>query len=168
VGIAAGDAHSLAVRADGTVVAWGANSHGQGVAPAALTTAVAVAAGGQHSLALTEAGGVVAWGAAWNGQCALPAGLTNVIAVAGGKQHTVVLVADAVPVPRLLRPAWQDGRFSAVIQTLLRHHYSLEFKDHLSDPDWMSLSAAPGNGALRLLSDPAAAVPARFYRLRTW
>ncbi len=168
VGIAAGDAHSLAVRADGTVVAWGANSHGQGVAPAALTTAVAVAAGGQHSLALTEAGGVVAWGAAWNGQCALPAGLTNVIAVAGGKQHTVVLVADAVPVPRLLRPSWQDGRFSAVIQTLLRHHYSLEFKDHLSDPDWMSLSAAPGNGALRLLSDPAAAVPARFYRLRTW
>src|SRR5258708_26136023 len=34
VGIAAGDSHSLALKADGTVVAWGGNNNGQTNVPA--------------------------------------------------------------------------------------------------------------------------------------
>ena len=62
VAIAGGGYHSLALKYDGTVVAWGDNSAGQTNVPAGLSNVVAVAAGGFHSLALKNDGSVVAWG----------------------------------------------------------------------------------------------------------
>ena len=61
VAVAAGGAHSLALKADGTVVAWGANTFGQATVPAGLTAVVALAAGGTHSLALRANGTVAAF-----------------------------------------------------------------------------------------------------------
>jgi len=61
VAVAGGGAHSLALRADGTVVAWGDNGSGE-------TTVLRAdkcgggAGGGAHSLALQADGTVVAWG----------------------------------------------------------------------------------------------------------
>jgi alpha-tubulin suppressor-like RCC1 family protein len=81
VAIAAGGDHSLALRSDGTMTAWGNNQNGQlgdkttatRLVPVAVNTAsgvsalygktvVAIAAGWQHSLALCSDGTVVAWG----------------------------------------------------------------------------------------------------------
>ncbi len=50
--IAAGLSHSLALKNDGTVVAWGRNVEGQTTVPAGLTGVTAIAAGGYHSIAL--------------------------------------------------------------------------------------------------------------------
>ncbi len=82
--VSAGQAHSLAVCADGTVAAWGSNVNGQlgnggttsALRPAAVTMTgvlsgkkvVSVAAGGQHSLALCSDGTLVAWGDGSYGQ----------------------------------------------------------------------------------------------------
>ncbi len=85
--IAAGGAHSLALKSDGTVVAWGSDIYGQlgngamivadRSAPVEvlsiggiglLSNVVAIAAGNLHSLALTSVGAVVAWGTDGNGQ----------------------------------------------------------------------------------------------------
>ena len=71
--IAAGDSHSLALRSDGTVFAWGSNLNGQlGNAGAAiqptpsqvagLSNISAIAAGQSHSMALVADGTVRAWG----------------------------------------------------------------------------------------------------------
>ena len=71
--IAAGSSHSLALKTDGTVSAWGANGVGQlgdgtnddrstPVQVQNLSRATAVAAGTGHSLALTTDGTVLAWG----------------------------------------------------------------------------------------------------------
>jgi hypothetical protein len=49
IAIEAGRYHSLALKADGTVVAWGFN---WGTVPANLSGAIAIAAGGSHNLAL--------------------------------------------------------------------------------------------------------------------
>ena len=65
--IGAGEYHSLAVKADGTVRAWGDNSQDQCSLPPGLTNIVAVAGGGAHSLALAADGSVIAWGADGNG-----------------------------------------------------------------------------------------------------
>jgi alpha-tubulin suppressor-like RCC1 family protein len=86
--IAAGENHSLALRNDGTVWAWGSTAHGQlGVGTSVgnkfypvqvkgpqgsdepfLTDVVAVAAGENHSLAVKKDGTVYAWGEGGQGQ----------------------------------------------------------------------------------------------------
>src|SRR5438445_4898454 len=73
--------HSLALKNDGTVVAWGSNASGQSTVPAGLNSVVAIAAGGLHSLALKNDGTVVAWGANECGESAVPAGLNGVGAI---------------------------------------------------------------------------------------
>ena len=52
VAIAAGGAHNLGLKSDGSIVAWGYNAFGECNVPAPNTAFVAVAAGGDHSLGL--------------------------------------------------------------------------------------------------------------------
>ncbi|MFD7976088.1 hypothetical protein [Streptomyces sp. NPDC059071] len=77
--VAAGAAHVVALRANGTVVAWGGNDSGQlgngtnapsnvPVAVSGLTNVSAIAAGDIHSLAAQTSGLVKAWGNNLNGQ----------------------------------------------------------------------------------------------------
>ncbi len=93
-GIAAGFAHALAMKSDGTVVQWGDTLQGQGAPPADLTDAVAVSAGFTHSLALRGNGTVTAWGDNLAGQTNVPGGLSRVVGIAGGYAHSIVLTDD--------------------------------------------------------------------------
>ncbi|MFD7263200.1 hypothetical protein [Streptomyces sp. NPDC059874] len=89
IAVDAGNAHDIALRADGTVWTWGLNNFGQlgsgtttdsttpvqvcavgETAPcdSFLTGVTAVAAGGGHSLALRTDGTVVAWGSGGQGE----------------------------------------------------------------------------------------------------
>ena len=52
VAVAAGDYHSLGLKADGSIAAWGWNDYGQCNVPAPNTDFVAVAAGYDHSLGI--------------------------------------------------------------------------------------------------------------------
>jgi hypothetical protein len=97
VAIAAGASHSLALKADGTVVGWGHNNVGQAQSPAGLSNVVAIAAGSYHSLALKADGTVVGWGKQL-GQAQSPAGLSNVVAIAAGSYHSLALKADGTVV----------------------------------------------------------------------
>lgn len=168
VAIAAGEYHSLAVRSNGTVVAWGDNSQSQCAVPPGLTNVVAIAGGGAHSLALKADGSVAAWGANSDGQCNLPPNLTNVVAVAAGESHTLLLLEGSLPVFRLLNPGRNGARFSALLQTLNRKNYVLEFKNSLQATGWTTLPTVTGNGALRQLTDTPGSGPQRFYRVRQW
>ena len=89
VAIAGGYLHSLALRKDGTVVAWGSDVYGQCTIPPDVTKVVAVAASSSHSLALKGDGTVVAWGDNSYGQCTVPPDLTGVVAVAAGLGHSL-------------------------------------------------------------------------------
>ena len=53
VAIAAGFTHSLALKNDGTVVAWGTNVDGEATVPAGVSNVVAISAGFYQSLAIT-------------------------------------------------------------------------------------------------------------------
>src|SRR5579863_4300152 len=92
--IAAGLNHSLAVNADGTVVAWGDNSPGQTTVPPDLTNVVAVAGGLSHSLALVADGTLRVWGDNSVGEGVIPPGLSNVLAISVGYSHNLALQAD--------------------------------------------------------------------------
>jgi alpha-tubulin suppressor-like RCC1 family protein len=128
VAVSAGAFHNLAVRADGSVLAWGMDDLGQlgdgganadqpvpvevsGLGPG--SGVVAVAAGFWHSLALRADGSVVAWGHNWAGQLGtgddevdggtgvpepvavsgLGAG-SGVVGLAAGAQHSVAVASD--------------------------------------------------------------------------
>lgn len=115
VAIAAGTAHLLALRPDGTVLEWGIHESEASTVPG-VRTAVAVAAGRAHSAALLADGTVAVWGGDAFGQLRVPAGLSNVVAVAAAGDHTVALQSDGqvvawgdsmavLPVPDIAMPA---------------------------------------------------------------
>ena len=70
--IAAGANHSLGIKADGTLAAWGYNSYRQSTVPPALTDVKEVSAGVFHNLALRSDGTVTAWGNNLYGESAVP------------------------------------------------------------------------------------------------
>ncbi len=115
VAISTGDAHTLLLRNDGVVLAFGCNDSGQlgraGTAPAASAVVVAglppitaVAAGGALSLALDASGNVWSWGRGALGDSsglfaprntpAQIAGLTGVTAIAAAYNHAIALRSD--------------------------------------------------------------------------
>ena len=123
--VSAGGVHSLALLANGTVMAWGDNEHGQlgdeeveisntPVTVSGLSGVVAIAAGGDHSLALLENGTVMAWGDNEDGQLGdgntvesrVPVtvkGLTGVKAIAAGADHSLALLDNGTVM------AWGDN-----------------------------------------------------------
>jgi alpha-tubulin suppressor-like RCC1 family protein len=124
VTIAAGFSHSVAVKADGTVLAWGNNASGQlgdgtttqrntpvqvsGLGVGSGVVAVAGGSGGLHTLALKSDGTVLAWGNNATGQLGdgtttsrtTPNQVTGlgpgsgVVAIAAGGSHSLALRAD--------------------------------------------------------------------------
>jgi uncharacterized repeat protein (TIGR01451 family) len=117
-GTTGGSDHSLAVRNDGTVWAWGDNFHMQIGLPTqdftphptplqvgGLSSAAAVNGGGDHSLALRSDGAVWAWGdnnrlqLGDSTNCCRPTpqpvpALAGVRAMAAGNSHNLVLLND--------------------------------------------------------------------------
>jgi len=114
--ISAGGSHTLALKDDGTVWAWGFNFDGrlgdgtstQRLTPVqvtGLTDVTAIAGGGGHSLALKSDGTVWAWGRNNDGQLGdgtttnrftpvQVTGLTDVFKIAAGGSHSLALKSD--------------------------------------------------------------------------
>ena len=116
IAIAAGGYHSLAVKSDGTVWAWGYNGEGQlgdgtttsrsaPVLVSGITGVIGIAGGDAHTLALKSDGTVWGWGYNGDGELgdgtgtssSLPvqvSGLTGIVAIAAGQYHSLALKGD--------------------------------------------------------------------------
>jgi M6 family metalloprotease-like protein len=122
--IAAGARHSLALKSNGTVWAWGNNSDGQlgdetttnrtiPVQASNLNAITVIDGGASHSIALRYDGTVWTWGANWDGQLGdgtntrktTPvqiSGLGDIISIACGMYHSIALKSDGT--------VWAFGR----------------------------------------------------------
>jgi hypothetical protein len=129
--VAAGKFHAVALKSDGTVLAWGSNSNGQlgdgsttdsatPVQVSDLSDVTAIAAGGFHTVALKNDGTVWAWGSNSNGQLGdgtttdmnLPVEANNfasAIAITAGYQHTAAIVVTIVNVETINETVWAWG-----------------------------------------------------------
>jgi alpha-tubulin suppressor-like RCC1 family protein len=110
--IAMGFSHSLIIKSDGSLYAWGGNSHGQvgngtiidnHEPEKIMDSVISVSAGGRHSLAIKSDGSLYAWGANGSGQ--LGDGTTinsyspkkimdEVVSVSAGTNHSAVIKTD--------------------------------------------------------------------------
>ena len=88
--ISAGAYHSLALKADGSVIGWGLDDFGEIDTPANATNVVAISAGGYHSLALRADGSMVYWGL-HHGGIEIPETETDIVAIAAGYSFSLAL-----------------------------------------------------------------------------
>jgi hypothetical protein len=93
----AGNSYTMALRSNGTVVAWGLQDSTTNV-PAGLSGVVGIAAGNSHALALKSNGTVVGWGENNVGQATAPPGLTGVVAVRAGQSSSLAVKSDGTVV----------------------------------------------------------------------
>jgi len=87
--VAGGDSFSMALKYDGTVVAWGGSGNGETVISAGLSNVVAIAAGGFYGLELRADGTVFGSGGA-------VAGLSDVVAISVGESFYLALTGDGI------------------------------------------------------------------------
>lgn len=107
IGIAAGFYHSIALKADGTVTAWGNSGFGQtnvGLVRG-LTNIVGIGAAGFDSMAIKADGKLLVWGYNIDGEANVPANLSNVVATVGGEYYVTALKSDGTVV------SWGDNTY---------------------------------------------------------
>jgi len=138
VAIAAGGWHYLALKTNGTVVAWGAGNgtsqyvdYRQTTVPAGLTNVVQIAAGLVHSLAL----------------------------VGSGPPRVKALLTVIQPV---------TNAFAAKIPTHSGRVYRLEYKSALTNQAWNALPLQAGLEGTNEFIDPTHSSAQRFYRVSRW
>lgn len=115
---------SMALRDDGSVVAWGLNYDGLTNVPAAATNIVSIAGGDDHFLALRDDGSVIAWGNTNFGQCLVPPAATNIESIFAGSAHNFAIIGKPY---RRTAAAGETVEFTAGTLNLRLASYQWQF-----------------------------------------
>lgn len=163
----------MALKQDGSVLAWGQYGFGQTSVPAELSDVSAIAAGTFHVLVLEQDGSVVAWGAGTTnsesfpdyGQSLVPPGLSWVTAIAAGGLHSVALLGNAPVIPSLHTQV--SGRELILSWPTNAVAFTLQSAPSLApDVTWTDSASVPAVVGARFTVTNTLAGETRFFRLR--
>jgi len=172
VAISAGELHSLALKSDGQLYAWGDNAQGQFGTGSTTSALQAVAAqnnsfswvgtepGRLFTAAIRSNGTLWSWGSNASGQLGIGSLLDSALpvqvgaaaawrALAGGTNHTVALAADGTLWSWGSDATGQlgNGTASATVTAPQNILVSTLVDPQLSDNDWTAVSAGTGHTA---------------------
>lgn len=137
VALASGGQYALALKKNGTVVAWGNNTYGATKVPLGLSNVIAIAAGGNHGLALKRDGTVTAWGANEFGQISVPDSLSNVVAIAAAGEFSLAVITSSPPSSIFIQPHGQLEETIADSDLVFKGKMiSTRAETNASFPDW--------------------------------
>jgi len=179
--VASNGSYSLALKQDGTVLAWGYNGNGQlgdgtttnrnepvsvlDASSTPLNNIIALAVGGNHSLALKSDGTVIAWGYNGNGQLGdgtniqrvnpqllrdnNGVAITGIVAIAAADRHSLALKSDGT----LL--AWGYNGYGQLGDgtTTQRNRVRIVVDENFIPVTGLTAIAADGDHSLALMSD---------------
>jgi hypothetical protein len=147
VAVAGGRHHTIAARADGTVICWGDNSQGQCNVPTGLTASRFVAAGRYHSLAIL-----------YTPPSGLPLAESQVFT--SESQTSIALPA------RIALTDLGNGSFRIRLHAMPRSRYTLEVADGLFPTSWqtMTVLTTDNQGGAELMDTPPPGITTRYYR----
>jgi alpha-tubulin suppressor-like RCC1 family protein len=94
VAVATGNYHTMGLRSDGSIAAWGMCDVGQCDIPPPNAGFTAISAGDSHSLGLRQDGSIAAWGDNEQGQLNVPPPNSGFTAISAGLLHSLALKAD--------------------------------------------------------------------------
>ena len=115
--------------------------------------------GGATSSSLTLAN--VSGASAGSYRVRLSNGDTNIASASASVQLT-----NALPSPNILSISQNGGSATISFTTVVGLAYTLEYKLFLEDAQWSALGTIQGTGTNENLTDSAASVSTRFYRVR--
>jgi hypothetical protein len=92
--VAVGNYHTMGLKPDGSIVAWGLCDIEQCQVPAPNSGFLKISAGDSHSLGLRPGGVLAVWGSNEQGQGGVPVPNGGFVDMAGGAMHNLALRAD--------------------------------------------------------------------------
>jgi hypothetical protein len=137
--VATGNYHTMGLRSDGTIVAWGLCDVEQCFVSPPNSGFKAISAGDSHSLGLRFDGSIAAWGSNESGQLDVPLPNSSYLAVAAGLLHNVALKPGGAVVGWGYTP-WGDllpqGPNSGFVAIAAGGYYSMGLKADGSLHKW--------------------------------
>ncbi len=94
----------------------------------------------------------------------------SLTAVGPGGTNTVsktnyITVTNLISTPVMVINGYTATNFTFSFDTVSGKTYLVQYKDFLSDPDWLLLSSVPGDGITHTITNSFSASPQRFFRL---
>lgn len=146
VALSAGLGHAMALRSDGSVLAWGNPFGGRLNIPPTVSNLTSIVAGGAFSLGLNKDGSVLVWvhtAQDENGLNQVPNGLTNVVQLAAGSTWALALRADGTVSQWGTSPSLPPAGLFNVVQIAARGGQALALLRDGKVVGWGTLATDP-------------------------
>ena len=101
-----------------------------------------------------------------NAQANVAGNYRVIVSNAAGSTSSAIAVLSVVPPPSIINAGLNTTNVTFSFTSATNQAYTVEYKDTLDDPTWLTLRTVNGDGGTLTISDSMTNLPSRFYRIR--